>query len=77
MKSLLMFAGLGLIAATPALAIREPKPEPAPVASESQAAPAKPTRYCVMTEATGSRIRHKTCMTRAEWLNEGFDPLKK
>ena len=68
----------GLAALLPAAASAEPKP--APTAS-TEAAPTRadltrrPPRYCIITERTGSRIRHKECATRAQWLKEGFDPL--
>lgn len=32
-------------------------------------------RYCVVDQITGSRVPHKICKTRKEWLAEGFDPL--
>ena len=55
----------------------ETKPgTPAPSASApAQAKPVKDTRYCVESLTTGSRIRRKACRTRAQWLEEGFDPL--
>lgn len=31
--------------------------------------------YCVKTLLTGSRIAHRECKTRAQWLRDGFDPL--
>lgn len=33
-------------------------------------------KYCIDTVTTGSRISKLQCQTRAEWLNEGVDPLK-
>ncbi len=36
----------------------------------------KPTRYCVREVIAGSRLERQTCWTRAEWLDQGFDPLK-
>ncbi|HEY0621986.1 hypothetical protein [Sphingomonas sp.] len=55
----------------------ETKPgTPAPAAQASPGAkPVKDKRYCVKGEVTGSRLVRKDCRTRAEWLNEGFDPL--
>ncbi len=35
----------------------------------------KPTQYCVRSQITGSRILRMDCRTRAEWLNDGFDPI--
>lgn len=47
-------------------------------ASEAtQAAPSPAQRYCVVDQITGSRVPHKVCKTRKEWLDEGFDPLNK
>jgi len=34
-------------------------------------------RYCVVDRITGSRMQHRVCKTRKEWLDEGFDPLAK
>jgi hypothetical protein len=46
------------------------------VANSSQAAPSVDRRYCVVDQITGSRLPHKTCKTRKEWLVQGFDPLE-
>lgn len=68
------------VAASPAIA-SETRPAPAPTteapqaaASTSRVANAK-TKYCVVEQVTGSRIPVKTCATRDEWLDRGFDPL--
>lgn len=45
------------------------------VANSTQAAPSPERRYCVVDTLTGSRVQHKVCKTRKEWLDEGFDPL--
>lgn len=37
---------------------------------------AKPTRYCIEEVVAGSRLPRRACRTRAEWLDQGFDPLK-
>lgn len=60
-----------------ATAHAETKPGiPAPASAMSpEAKPVKDKRYCVKGAITGSRIAHKDCRTRAEWLKEGFDPL--
>jgi len=34
-------------------------------------------KYCVVDTLTGSHLRTKTCLTRKEWLAQGFDPLEK
>jgi hypothetical protein len=33
-------------------------------------------RYCVKETYTGSRVPKKSCYTREEWLNQGWDPLE-
>lgn len=48
----------------------------APVQAPS-AKPASAKRYCVIDTPTGSRLPHKTCQTREQWLDQGFDPLAK
>lgn len=55
----------------------ETKPgTPAPTATASaEGKTVKDKRYCVEGKVTGSRITRKDCRTRAEWLEEGFDPL--
>ena len=45
------------------------------VTNTVQAASNVDRRYCVVEQITGSRVPHKTCKTRKEWLAEGFDPL--
>jgi hypothetical protein len=47
------------------------------VPSSAQATPSTERRYCVVDQITGSRLPHKVCKTRKEWLVEGFDPLDK
>lgn len=60
-----------------ATAHAETKPgTPAPATQASpDAKPVKDKRYCVQGTVTGSRLSRKDCRTRAEWLEEGFDPL--
>ncbi|MGH6614848.1 hypothetical protein [Sphingomonas sp.] len=79
---LLALASAALITATPVFA-NDPAPSSAPqTASAAQAQQAQPaaakkeTKYCVEEEFTGSRISKQVCLTRADWLNRGFDPLK-
>ena len=50
---------------------------PTPAGGPAATPRARETRYCVKGEVTGSRLRHKQCRTRAEWLRDGFDPLAK
>ncbi len=47
----------------------------ASIAASQSVAERAPTRYCVIDTITGSRIKRKTCQTRAEWMREGFDPI--
>lgn len=73
---------LAAAAALPAGApARDASPKPAPTAVASSATDgataARPaeTRYCVLSVPTGSHMQTKTCHSRAEWLDQGFDPL--
>lgn len=51
-------------------------PSPVEKAADTKAAaPSDQQRYCVEDTLTGSRITHRECKTRAEWMKEGFDPL--
>lgn len=58
-----------------------PDPGSAPKAetpqSDTQSAATSKTKYCVVDTLTGSHIAKKTCHTRQEWLDQGFDPLAK
>ena len=73
-------AALGLFAQTDAASARGTQLLP-PVVASGAVAPAtvRPpaTRYCVVSEVTGSRLTRKVCQTRAQWLDQGFDPLAK
>jgi len=73
-------AAFCMAAASPVMAAA-PDPGGAPKAekSESGAAPAATdkVKYCVVDTLTGSHLRTKTCLTRKEWLAQGFDPLEK
>ena len=42
-----------------------------------QAAHSSRQRYCVTEMVTGSRLPVKSCLTRDQWLAQGFDPLAK
>ena len=44
--------------------------------SPTRAAKADTRKYCIDTEATGSRILKRDCRTRSEWLDLGVDPLE-
>lgn len=48
----------------------------APAQAGGSAVKAKPTRYCVASTPTGTRIERKTCRTREAWLAHGYDPLE-
>ncbi|MGL4313067.1 MAG: hypothetical protein ACRCSO_03670 [Sphingomonas sp.] len=46
----------------------------APNAEPTAAAPAaKPQRYCINDTVTGSRLPHRTCLTKEEWAAQGVD----
>ncbi|MEG3088606.1 hypothetical protein [Sphingomonas sp. PB4P5] len=46
-------------------------------AQTTSAKPVTAKRYCVIDTVTGSRLPQKTCQTREQWLDQGFDPLAK
>ena len=49
---------------------------PAPTSQATpDAKPVKDKRYCIVESRTGSRVPTKVCKTRAEWLDDGVDPL--
>lgn len=50
---------------------------PAANASSSASQPKTAQRYCIVTTLTGSHLPTKICKTRAEWLEDGVDPLAK
>lgn len=60
-----------------ATAHAETKPgTPMPTASAgAESKPVKEKRYCVEGKIVGSNLPRKECKTRAQWLDEGFDPL--
>ena len=59
-------------AVSPAAAFNDPaKPK-----QEQQSQNADSRKYCIDTVTTGSRIPKRQCQTRAEWLDDGVDPLK-
>jgi hypothetical protein len=70
-------ATLAATASAPALATGR-DPDPKPVATEAAAAqPSMDKRICLSDRRTGSRLAHKTCKTRGEWIAEtGQDPVK-
>ena len=76
-KLFLIAASAILTAAAGPVAARETATAAASAGRSPTAAPAaRPDqRYCVDYTVTGSLVPYKTCQTRAEWLDEGFDPL--
>jgi hypothetical protein len=65
-------AGALAFTAAPAFA-GDPKPGEAP--QPPAVAKTDKTKYCIVGEITGSRMPRKTCKTRVQWLQQGFDPL--
>lgn len=70
-------AGALGFACQPAIAHSDPKeavatPVPQSTPAKADAGP----RYCYESRITGSRLPHRECNTRAEWLKQGVDPLK-
>ena len=77
MTKLFLIAASALVtlASNPVVA-REPATTVAPTEQSTTARAERPDRrYCIVETVTGSRIPYKTCRTRAEWLEQGFDPL--
>jgi hypothetical protein len=70
-----LLAGVTLTAGavSPAVAAAN---DPAKPKQEQQAQKADSRKYCIYTEATGSRIPKQQCRTRADWLADGVDPLE-
>lgn len=60
-------------AVSPAAAVGN---DPAKAKQEQQSQKADSRKYCIDTMTTGSRIPKRQCQTRAEWLDDGVDPLK-
>ena len=71
----LAFAAPALAAGPETATVNVASADGAVVANSAEAAPSPARRYCVVDKITGSRLQHKVCKTRKEWLDEGFDPL--
>lgn len=69
-------AGIAMLAtAAPAIARdADPKTE-RPAATKSTKAKSD-QRYCVEEAMTGSRIKHRTCLTESQWAAQGVDIVK-
>ncbi|MEO9133023.1 MAG: hypothetical protein ABI240_17695 [Sphingomonas sp.] len=81
-KAILMgvAAAFCMAAASPVLAATPDSggaPKPETVQSGTAPLSTAKTKYCVIDTLTGSHISKKTCHTRKEWLDQGFDPLAK
>jgi hypothetical protein len=75
LEGLIALSAFALTTAGVQARANDPKSAATPAATKP-AAPNKAQRYCVMNFATGSRVGHKVCKTREQWLQEdGFDPL--
>lgn len=57
------------------IAKNRPLAPPAAAEAGGSGPKARTVRYCIENVPTGTRIPRRTCMTRAEWLDRGFDPL--
>lgn len=85
MTNLFLMGASALLSITASpIAARDAKPavtaaEPVGATTRNETPAAKPnTRYCLVDAPTGSRISHRVCKTRQEWMDsEGFDPLAK
>lgn len=70
-----VIATLGAVAATGAVPAFADTKAPA-TSTETVEQISENTKFCVMVDTTGSRIKRKVCATRAEWIErEGYDPL--
>lgn len=76
-KIIMLIGGAALAFAAPAMAANSDSEAAGSVPKIEQAKPKPDQRYCVVSNITGSRIEHKVCKTRKEWLAEDFDPLAK
>lgn len=83
-KIAILFAGTVFLATPPAIArerdktdesaaVHNASDDSAKAAAGSTVSPLQ--RYCIVDTPTGTRIAHRVCKTRADWLDEGFDPL--
>lgn len=70
-----LLAGATLVAGavSPAAAAAN---DPAKTKQEEAVAKAESRKYCIYTEATGSRVPKQECRTRADWLDRGIDPVE-
>lgn len=70
-----LLAGVTLVAGavSPAAAALN---DPVKSKQEEAAAKAESRKYCIYTEATGSRVPKQECRTRADWLDRGVDPVE-
>jgi hypothetical protein len=69
-----LLAGVTLAAGvvSPAAAVGN---DPAKSKQEQQPQKADSRKYCIDSLMTGSRIPKRQCRTRAEWLENGVDPV--
>lgn len=71
-----LFAAAALVAGAVSPAVAMPN-DPAKEKKEDQEAKDAKKRYCIQGPTTGTMLPKRICHTRAEWLAQGFDPLKK
>jgi hypothetical protein len=76
-KIIMLIGGVALALAAPAMAAGSDNEAGGSVPRTEQPKPKAEQRFCVVSDVTGSRIAHKVCKTRKEWLAEDFDPLAK
>jgi hypothetical protein len=68
--------GMMLALGTPGMAGKAAaSPALAPPSSNGPARARPDTKYCVLFDATGTRIPRRVCQTRDAWMKDGFDPL--
>jgi hypothetical protein len=77
MSNLMFALAAAMLATTASAQAADAKDQPVASATDTGGAQAAtPKRYCIKDTPTGTRIEKKTCKTREEWLDTGFDPLK-
>ena len=76
MKSTMILAAIA-VSLTGAAAHAEPKAPPPPAMERDMGEPAiaPGQRYCIDSETTGSRLRHRECHTAAQWKALDIDVL--
>jgi invasion protein IalB len=82
LRALVAVSTLGVVLAGASVPAQAAEPASRAASAESAALPsagsaktqrAANTKYCFITNVTGTRIEKKVCKTRSEWAREGVD----